>query len=322
MQPGRSAGRPGVGPVGAGVPLVVARCPPLVVRAAGGLVGVPHEAEALARERRHLELAVTVRVADAGRREDPAARELGPARALDPGHVEVAQVVQAGADDHLVAGGVGHVRDRRARQQLEVLDRLREGRQRRAGLRRSRPARRGCRAGSGRLATPRFTSWLSVTPPLMISGPATPSMFAAIGFSNRLSTLDLSTCSPPAGSESYCAAFDAVAVGRRDVAARDVADRLQLGIAVDVGEDVVDARADERQRVGHDAVRRGRPARQGVAVAVDRVHATAAAQHVREEVREDVREAAGRAAAGSRGRGRVVVELLRRGDDVDLARRR
>ena len=33
-------------------------------------------------------------------------------------------------------------------------------------------------------------------------------MFAAIGFSNRLSTFDLSTCSPPAGSESYWAAFE------------------------------------------------------------------------------------------------------------------
>ncbi len=33
-------------------------------------------------------------------------------------------------------------------------------------------------------------------------------MFAAIGFSNRLITFSLSTCSPPAGSESYCAAFD------------------------------------------------------------------------------------------------------------------
>ena len=33
-------------------------------------------------------------------------------------------------------------------------------------------------------------------------------MLAAIGFSNRLITFDLSTCSPPAGSESYCAAFE------------------------------------------------------------------------------------------------------------------
>ena len=145
-------------------------------------------------------------------------------------------------------------------------------------------------------------------------------MLAAIGFSNRFSTFDLSTCSPPCGSESYWAAFEPSPFGGGDVAGRDVADRLELGIAVDVRQDVVDAGPDERQRVGHDAVRCvGQPG-QDVAVAVERVDAAAAAEHVREDVREEVRRSRRpRPPPGVGGADGVVVELLRRRDDLGLA---
>ena len=144
---------------------------------------------------------------------------------------------------------------------------------------------------------------MSVTPPLMTSGPATPSRSATIGFSNRLMHLRLVDVLAPGGCGVVLSRVRAVAVGGGNVTGCDVADHLELRIAVDVAQHVIHAGADERQSVGNDAARLGGPAGQHVAVVVQCVHAAAAAEHVGEDVGEDVAEAArGAAARVSAGR--------------------
>jgi hypothetical protein len=108
----------------------------------------------------------------------------------------------------------------------------------------------------------------------------------------------------------------AVAIAGLEVAGGDVADHLEQGVGVDVGEHVIHAGADQRQRIGHRAIRFRGPPGDDRPIGPQRIHATAAADRVGEDVGDPAADRPGEVEGpGGRPRGRRVGVELGRGDD-------
>src|SRR4029077_14066635 len=74
--------------------------------------------------------AAAAELAECGRRDDPATRELGPAARLLARRVDGVDQVAAAAGDDLGAAVAAHVTDRRVDEELEVIRDVREARER------------------------------------------------------------------------------------------------------------------------------------------------------------------------------------------------